>query len=278
MPRPPRIHFPGAIYHIMARGNDKQDVFLCDEDRRRFLVELKRLKESRPFELYAYCLMSNHFHLLLQTDRCTSSAIMQALLTSYARHFNYRYDHVGHVFQGRHTALLCRRDSYLVHLIRYIHLNPVRAGMVAHADDWPWSGHHEYVSGEEVLIDTAYPLSLFSSNEKEALLEYKKFVSVTGQPLPTVQILKPGLAKEGIFEREGRTTPLVAIGEQVEREMGVSIELLRGASRVRSLTEPRRRFVALSLEAGFTLSEIAAFLQRSLSLVSWLAAGLKVPY
>ncbi len=260
----------------MARGNDKQDIFLCDADRRRFLVELKLLKESRPFELYAYCLMSNHFHLLIQTDACTSSAIMQPLLTSYARHFNDRYDHVGHVFQGRYKALLCQRDGYLLHLVRYIHLNPVRAGMTARADDWPWSGHHEYVTGDRVLVDTAFPLSLFSGKPGEALSEYGRFVSVIGQPLPSVQEISSTASQETLFERRDRMMPLEAIGGQVEKETGLPIETLQGASRARSLTGPRRRFVELSLEAGFTLSQTAVYLQRSASLVSWLAAG-KVP-
>jgi len=128
---PIRISAEGFVYHITVRGNGRSDIFLEARDFRRFLKKLKEYKEKLKFFLYAYVLMPNHFHLLLEpTARGTITKIMQALTTAYAMYFNKKYTHVGHVFQGRFHSLIVEKEPYLVEVSRYIHLNPVRAGLV----------------------------------------------------------------------------------------------------------------------------------------------------
>ena len=116
MARKPRVHFPGALYHVISRGNQRQDIFFEDKDLKTFLSYLSEYKTRYPFYLYAYSLMKNHFHLLLEVHGTPLSKIMQSLLFRYTRYFNKRYGKMGHLFQGRYKAILCDKDAYLLRL------------------------------------------------------------------------------------------------------------------------------------------------------------------
>lgn len=139
MPRKPRIHFPGAVYHAMARGVERRPIFADDHDRRRFLDLMCRHERELGAKIIAYCLMGNHFHLAIRVAASTLGTFMQRLNGDYAGGFNHRHDRVGHLFESRYKDKLCLDDRYLLTLIHYIHMNPVRAGMVSHPGDWPWS-------------------------------------------------------------------------------------------------------------------------------------------
>src|SRR4026209_1403179 len=178
MPRPPRLDAPGSLFHVMARGNDGRKTFLDAQDYQAFFRALSEQKQKTPFLIYAFCLMPNHFHLLMETERFSLSVIMQRLLTRYVKRFNFRHQRVGHLFQGRYKAILCQKDSYLQELIRYIHLNPVRAKMVKEVSAWKWSSHQEYlgeVKGE--LTDNRFPLSLFHKDIGSSRRYYTRFVN-----------------------------------------------------------------------------------------------------
>lgn len=144
MPRPPRLEFSGAVYHVIARGNEQRDVFRDDSDRELYLRRLARYQVRFRFRLYAYCLMTNHVHLALETGAVPLSRIVLALHGSYAQAFNLRHGRVGHLFQGGHKAYLVQKTTYLQALVRYIHENPVRAGLVHHAADYRWSSDRFY--------------------------------------------------------------------------------------------------------------------------------------
>jgi putative transposase len=177
MPRRPRIHFPGALFHIMLRGNNKQQIFIDDADR----IHLGRIVgdglRRYGHRIYAYCWMSNHLHLAIQCGREPMSRIVQNLSFRYAAHFNRRHERCGHLFQSRFKAVLVDADAYLLELIRYIHLNPVRAGICATADDYPWSGHHSY-TGDDAgsWVSTSWVLSQFGESEEAARSRYCAFV------------------------------------------------------------------------------------------------------
>ena len=159
MARKPRIEFPGAFYHVIVRGNNRQKIFADDEDYKYFLGRLNHYKERFKFVLFAYVLMPNHIHLLLETGEVPLSRIMQSLQFTYTQKFNRRHKKVGHLFQGRYKAILCQKESYLLELIRYIVLNPVRARLVKRPVDWRWNSYFDLlrlkeghvVSFEEVL-------------------------------------------------------------------------------------------------------------------------------
>ena len=139
MARPLRIEFPGALYHVTARGNARADIYLSDGDRAAFLALLARTLDRFGWLCHAYCVMSNHYHLLIETPRANLSRGMRHLNGVYTQSFNRIHGRVGHVFQGRYKAILVEQDAHLLELCRYVVLNPVRARLVARAGDWRWS-------------------------------------------------------------------------------------------------------------------------------------------
>lgn len=177
MPRAPRVHYEGAIYHLIGRGVGKRDIFLDAQDYAFFLDTLEAVKVQVPFLLHAFCLMPNHFHLLLQVVQDTTQAVMQKLLTRYAVRFKRRYGWVGHVFQGRYKAILCEKETYFMELLRYIHLNPVRAGLTKGPAEWAWSGHRDLVGmTDSSLLDLSLSLPVFHEDLAKARLRYGTFV------------------------------------------------------------------------------------------------------
>lgn len=137
MTRPLRLEFPGAVYHLTARGDRRGDIFLDDTDRQTFLRLLEKEVRQQAWRLFAYCLMSNHYHLLVETPDGNLVAGMRRLNGAYTQAFNRRHGRVGHVLQGRYKSIVVDRDAYLLELARYIVLNPVRANMVKRVEDWP---------------------------------------------------------------------------------------------------------------------------------------------
>ena len=178
MARRPRIEIEGGLYHIITRGVDRQDIFHSVEDHRKFLPLLSVQKEKLPFYLYAYCLMTNHIHLLLERQVDNIGRIMHRVLTGYGQYYNRRYGRVGHVLQGRHKAILCQSERYLTKLVRYIHLNPVRAKMVSLAEDYPYSSHRAYLGLEPAgPVDVDSVLRHFGSTKAKAREHYAGFMT-----------------------------------------------------------------------------------------------------
>ncbi len=144
MSRPRRVEFPGAVYHVIARGNEKKPIFRNSEDRPRYLARLGECAARFGVSVYAYCLMTNHVHLAVETGSAPLSRVMLALHGWYSQDFNRRHERVGHLFQGRYSAFLVQAERYLLTLVRYIHLNPVRARLVTRAQDFDWSSDRAY--------------------------------------------------------------------------------------------------------------------------------------
>jgi putative transposase len=178
MARPLRIEFPGAFYHITSRGNARQDIFLNDRDRERFLEILQETVEEHRWVLYGYCLMSNHYHLLIETPDPNLSAGMRQLNGIYTQSFNRRHSLTGHILQGRFTSVLVRKESHLLELCRYIVLNPVRAGMAPSLDGWQWSSYRATagLAQKPVFLSTDGILMQFSPSRKRAQKLYRQFV------------------------------------------------------------------------------------------------------
>jgi REP element-mobilizing transposase RayT len=147
MARPPRLEFPGALYHVTVRGNEKRAVFRDDVDRRQYLDRLAHYRERFRFQLLAYCLMTNHVHLAIRAGVVPLSRVMAGIQSSYAQWFNRRHERVGHLFQGRYKAFLVQEDRYLLALIRYVHLNPVSGGIVTHPSHYRWSSDRSFRTG-----------------------------------------------------------------------------------------------------------------------------------
>jgi len=179
MARPLRIEYPGVVYHVTSRGNAYQDVFLDDTDREKFLEILEETAERFNWLCHAYCLMTNHYHLLIETVDPTLSRGMRQLNGVYTQAFNRRHDRVGHLFQGRYKAILVEKEAYLLELARYIVLNPVRAKMVEKAREWKWSSYRATAGLCEApsFLTTAWILSQFADEKGKAQRLYRRFVA-----------------------------------------------------------------------------------------------------
>lgn len=144
MPRQARLDAPGVLQHVMARGIERRKIFWDDKDRASFLERLAMILEETQTQCYAWALIPNHFHILLRTGTAPLSTVMRRLMTGYAVTFNLRHRRSGHLFQNRYKSVVCEKDPYLLELIRYIHLNPLRAKVVTDLkalDEYPWTGH-----------------------------------------------------------------------------------------------------------------------------------------
>lgn len=176
MPRALRINVKDLIYHVFARGNNRDPIFFDSTDFERFLTNLERYREKFTFTLYAYCLLPNHFHLLLRSGKTSLSQIMQALLTAYTMYVNKKYHRVGHIFQGRFKSIVVEKDSYLLQVLRYIHLNPVKAGMVETVEEYPWSSYLKYLTvGGKPQLKIEEILAMFSQDsvkQKQLFVEF----------------------------------------------------------------------------------------------------------
>ena len=178
MARKPRIHYPGALYHVILRGNAGQNIFFDEKDRCRFYLLLQEGLERYGHRVLSFCLMTNHIHMAIQVGDVPLSRIMQNLTFRYTRWVNWRQKRIGHLFQGRYKAILVDADSYLLELVSYLHLNPVRANMVELPEDYPWSSHRAYLGKESInWLQAESVLSHFSQNLRQARRQFSEFVS-----------------------------------------------------------------------------------------------------
>jgi REP element-mobilizing transposase RayT len=178
MARPLRIEFAGAVYHVTSRGNAKQAIFIDDEDRGRFVDVLSIVAERFNWLCHAYCLMKNHYHLLIETPNANLSKGMRELNGVYTQGFNRRYRRVGHLFQGRYNAIIVEKDNHLLSLCRYVVLNPVRVGLTKRADQWRWSSYRATIGlvKRPSFLTVDWILSQFGGRKRVAMEKYRRFV------------------------------------------------------------------------------------------------------
>lgn len=177
MPRRPRIHVPGAFYHVTLRGNHRQNIFFRPADRQILNEIVAEVIERFEARVHAYCYMSNHIHALIQVGDAPLGRLMLRIAGRYARTIQAKLHTTGHLFEKRYHSILVDADAYLLQLLRYIHLNPVRARMVASPDQYPWSSHLAYLGqGEEPWITTAVALAMFHTDRQQAVEAYRRFV------------------------------------------------------------------------------------------------------
>ena len=176
MGRPLRIAFAGAHYHVTSRGNERRDVFKSQKDREQFLSYLESAVNRYGAVIHAYCLMSNHYHLLLETPAGNLSQITHHINGAYTNYFNVKRKRFGHLFQGRYKAILIEADAYAQELSRYIHLNPVRADIVSRPEAYQWSSYLDYIGERKSpeWLQTAFILEFFDKG-KDACTKYQGF-------------------------------------------------------------------------------------------------------
>ena len=187
MARPLRLELAGALYHVTSRGDGREDIFLSDEDRMAWLETLAAVCKRFNWVCHAYCQMTNHYHMLIETADANLSKGMRQLNGVYTQRFNRSHQRVGHVFQGRFKAILVEKDSYLLELARYVVLNPLRAKMVRRIDQWPWSSFAATCgqAARPPWLEVGFILSQFAAQRARAMAKYVSFVH-EGARLPSV--------------------------------------------------------------------------------------------
>lgn len=184
MSRSPRVTSESGVYHLMIRGNERKNLFLDEYDRDHFLNILAKKKAESATVIYAYCLMDNHVHLVLRDMENELSGLMRGLNTSYAMFFNSKYGRTGHLFQGRFKSEVVENDRYLMACIRYVHNNPVKAGIVAQARQYPWSSYGSYVDRQSIqsgLVEVDFILEMMSQSRSRAIVEFERFSNETDE-------------------------------------------------------------------------------------------------
>jgi len=173
MARPLRLEFPGALYHVTSRGDRREAIYEDDDDRLQWLDVLSKVCDRYNWRVHAYCLMDNHYHVLLETGDGNLSKGMRHLNGVYTQYFNRRHNRVGHVYQGRFKAVLVEKEAYLLELSRYVVLNPIRARMINNMDQWQWSSYRSTIgkAPEPAWLETDWLLSQFGRQRKHARLD-----------------------------------------------------------------------------------------------------------
>lgn len=278
MARKPRIEIEGGLYHVITRGNDRRDIFHCAEDYERFLALLTVQKGRLPFYFYAYCLMTNHIHLLIERRADDIGRIMHRVLTGYGQYYNRKYRKVGHVLQGRYKAIVCQSEPYLAELVRYIHLNPVRANMVELPEDYPYSSHRAYLGlGPAGAIDVEPVLRHFGPKKAVARDRFAKHVAAgiglghqealydtTGGVLGTAEFVDAMIHRVGEFVPKGTPKPAEnvefdaeALIAAVESVCGVSRADFCGKGKGSRVIAAKETLILTGRRLGATVSTLA---------------------
>jgi len=292
MARKPRVCYPGALYHVTLRGNAGQAIFFDNRDRTRFYLLLQEGIERFRHRIHAFCLMTNHVHLALQVGDIPLPRIIQNLSFRYTKWINWRQSRSGHLFQGRYKAVLVDADAYLLELTRYIHLNPVRAGIVKEPEDYPWSGHRAYLGLEAIpWLTTDGVLSQFSKRESSARRTYGRFIQDgkkggyqkeyhVGSGTDS-RILGDDEFIDRVLEEEEKKSKRRVSLDRIIREVCKSFCLKEGeflvSSRDRTLSRARGMAAWLVMEYGIgTLGELSRRTGRDITTLSSAAKRLQI--
>lgn len=176
MGRPWREEYKGGIYHVIARGNNKEYIFKESIDKGYFIKLLKESMEGMNYKIYGYVLMDNHYHIIIQVFEKKLQDIMHQINNKYSKYFNFKYKRVGHVFQGRYKAILAQDERYLLCLVRYLHQNPIKAGMCKNIIDYKWSSDIFYRTSNNMFISIDTVLDMLSPDRKDAIKKYDEYM------------------------------------------------------------------------------------------------------
>ena len=247
MSRPLRIEYPGAYYHVMNRAISRRDLFVEDKDRERFLALLGEISRHWKVEIFAYCLMDNHYHLLLQTPNAGLSRAMRHLDGIYTQRFNRAHHRDGPIFRGRYKAILIDAEEYFLSVVRYVHQNPVASGIVTDVDRYRWSSHRAYLGRERIpWLSAESVLGMFHSERRVAGRAYTRFIA---EGLPQGH-------RDDLYEVwEQRYLGDERFVERLERQVREALPKLRAIT----VTDILR---VVAEEFGCTVKEIISYSQR----------------
>ncbi len=277
MPRKPRLFVAGGLYHVVLRGNGRADIFFEDGDRERWQSLIHKGLDRYGHRLHAYCWMTNHVHMLLQAGDLPLAGFIGALASTYARSINKRNNRVGHLFERRYRASLVQQDAYLLEVVRYIHLNPVRAHMVDSPDGYPWSSHHAYLGRPRPpWLTTDFVLSCFAPSFDRARTAYRRFFASDEIQLPNsvseqLSRLSPSddqwIGNDNWKARTGDQTSTRCLDELVEdicSRFNVTKTQLQSRSRSRLHSTIRAEIALAAVDEGVaTITDVARLFGRA---------------
>lgn len=277
MARPLRLEFPGALYHVTCRGNRQERIFRDRRDHLTWLEEMERVCRRFNFLIHAYCAMTNHYHLLIETPEGNLGQGMRQLNSAYSQYYNRRHRLVGHVLQGRYKAILVQKQSYLLELARYIVLNPVRASLVDKPDQWEWSSLR-FTLGElptPAWIHTDWLLSSFGPDIMTATQAYRAFVLAgIDRESPLKKVCFQCILGDDQFVAQHRESAVTPLSEEIAREQrrALAMTLADYAAKF----APREEAMAQAYRStAFSMSQIAAHFKVSVKTVSRAVAAVE---
>jgi putative transposase len=275
---------PGLLYHVIVRGNQRQKTFLSGTDYQAYLERVGRYRGKFGHTIHAYCLMPNHVHLLVESSSQPLAKFMQGLQQSYSQYYNLRHRKTGHVFQGRYKAIVCEKDEYLLQLIRYIHLNPVRAGMVKNPEQYEYSGHRAYLEGKTTeVIDPRKVLGLMGGKARyhafirdEMKQGHKEeYYEVEDQRFLGAEGFAEKLQDEHEEPRAKKRRPLDKVVEELGKELGTGGTALKSRDRSWPVSRARTMIAyVLVRRQGYALGEVARYFGRDAATVGILIGRL----
>ena len=258
MARPPRLHYPGAIYHVMGRGVGGMALFTSDEEYLEFLAVLEDVARKTGCHVLAYCPLGNHFHLLMEVGDVPISNIMSRVMTRYAKRFNKARNRKGHVFQARFLSKMVCEESYFVQCLRYIHRNPLEAGVAETLEDWPWSSHRQFVGRiRSTLLDLNRALAHLATDPGDALRRYRRLMGAAGG---TIADLEPEKRPSVKPAPKPQRPALSEISGEIQQSLGIDVTALSSKRRTRPISQARRAFAERAAEFGYRVADIAQFL------------------
>jgi len=249
MPRKARLDAPGTLHHVMMRGTEGRSIFREDKDHQNFLSRLAQISEDTEARILAWTSMSNHVHLLMFSGSQGISKFMRRLLTGYAVWYNRKYHRTGHLFENRYKSIVCEEEAYLLELVRYIHLNPLRAGIVKNMEEldrYPWSGHGVLIgSSRNDWQERDYVLRQFSETKGKAVRAYRRFMEEG-----IAQGRRNDLVGGGRVRSQGGWSQVVSLTGKKKKEMRHDVRILGGENFVGQILKEADKRLTRQLQWG----------------------------
>lgn len=288
MARKNRIIFEGAIYHIYQRGNNREYIFENPKHKAFLLKQIKEYNQVYDFQLLAYAIMGNHYHLLIKTNKTPITDIMFSINNVLAKYLNRELNRTGHVFENRYNCKLVDNDAYLLWVLRYIHRNPVRAKLCSRVDEYKWSSHYFYKWGINTVVSTDFILRILSEDKPVAIKRYKRIIELREEKsqqedferirdefqLNDLKIHYKRMEYEEYKTAVCNVKPLKDILDCMDIEPAVK-ELLKRGSKKHSITVYKVQFIREAIKNKYTLKQIATFLNSSQPAISNMLAYYK---
>lgn len=260
MGRKPRFEFPGGIYHLIQRGNNREYIFNKTEDKEYLLELIKEYRDIMGFELFGYVIMSNHYHLIIRISQAPLRDIMHRINNKFSRYFNIKYKRSGHVFENRYKGILVIDDRYLLSLLRYVHQNPVTAKMCNRVEDYDWSSDKYYRTNDvEGIVDIEHILGIFSTNRLAAMKAYIEFMSEEKREDIDFFENCDVIGNVNTYQLDKYLKTYIKSLDQILKEVVTDSKIFKEiklGSRKRYLSKYKKEFIDAAIQANYTMKEI----------------------